>query len=116
MRIIKEEIEEERQKFTERIQGAEVSLFIENVFAVYSKESKPIAERSDLGTTVEKVLEKKNMIEKLQEKMNQRLDIINNLLANHVNMNTNVSASTTPNIVKNNIRFTTVHLHNQGKQ
>jgi hypothetical protein len=51
------------------------------------------------------VLEKKALIEKLQEKMNQRLEIINSLLANHAMIQFNQNNVGTPSIVKNNIKM-----------
>jgi hypothetical protein len=82
LKMIKLDIENEKIKFKERIQGAEMSLFIENIFTVAKLESKPTMEFNNPESLVHNVIEKKMLIEKLQEKMTQRLDIINNMLAN----------------------------------
>mmetsp|Transcript_1854 Transcript_1854/g.1784 ORF Transcript_1854/g.1784 Transcript_1854/m.1784 type:complete len:135 (+) Transcript_1854:871-1275(+) len=84
LKLIKEDIKEEKQKFKERLQGAEVSLFIENIFSVDYMETKTTSDPDELSNIVKNVMEKKNLIEKLQEKMSERLGVINNLLANHV--------------------------------
>lgn len=90
--------------FNERLQGVEVSLFIENIFTVDIKESKRPTEDSSIASLVQNVLEKKTIIEKLQEKMTQRLDIINNLLANHAFLG-NGSSQTGANMIKNHINI-----------
>ena len=81
--MIKEETGEQKSKFSERIQGSDVALLIENVFTVEAKEVINTSDSSELTEIVKNVIEKKNIIEKLQEKMSQRLGIINNLLTNH---------------------------------
>jgi hypothetical protein len=107
--MIKQEMDQNKNTFKERTQGVEFSLFIENVFVVEKPEQNVIEEYSshnDAVSLVRNVLEKKQLIEKLQEKMNQRLDILNNLLANHaMNLPTPPAASMTPIIVKNNIKM-----------
>ena len=103
--MIKEDIKEEKQKFKERLQGAEVSLFIENIYSVDYMESKTTSDPDELTSIVKNVMEKKNLIEKLQEKMAERLGVINNLLANHVIAHVPMAdekteSSQAPNIVK----------------
>lgn len=83
LKMIKLDIESEKLKFTERIQGAEMSLFIENIFIIDKSEPRPSDELRDPASLVQTVLEKKMLIEQLQEKMAQRLDVINNMLASH---------------------------------
>lgn len=81
--MIKENDGQEKSTFSERIQGAEVGLLIENIFTVETKEVINSSDSNELTEIVKNVIEKKNIIEKLQEKMSQRLGIINNLLTNH---------------------------------
>ena len=106
LKLIKQDIEQEKIKFKERTQGAEISLFIENIFTLNSKENKTNPDLSSPEGLVKNVIEKKLLIEKLQEKMSQRLEIFNQLLANHairqsaMNINNN-----TPNIIKNSIKL-----------
>ena len=118
LKLIKEDLSEEKEKFSERIQGAEVSLFIENIFSVHSQDVKTSSDSNELSCIVKNVIEKKNIIEKLQEKMSQRLGIINNLLANHYTAHTVQVAQAekirevqqSPNIVKNNIKLINLNL------
>lgn len=103
--MIKQDIEEEKARFKERIQGAEISLFIENIFTVDSAEVKSSGDESNLVGIVKNVLEKKVLIEKLQEKMSERLGIINNLLANHALIQGNTAANGVTSVIKNDIRL-----------
>lgn len=54
---------------------------------------------------VKNVIEKKVLIEKLQEKMNERLGIINNLLANHALIQGNPATNGVTSVIKNDIRL-----------
>ena len=83
LKMIKLDIDSEKLKFKERIQGAEVSLFIENILTIDKIESKPSCDFSDPNAMVHHVIEKKQLMEKLYEKMTQRIDALNNMLANH---------------------------------
>ncbi len=60
-------------------------------------------------------MEKKNLIEKLQEKMTERLGVINDLLANHAVSNApqpeeKSGSQQAPSIVKNNIKLINLNL------
>ena len=58
LKMIKMDIDSEKLKFKERIQGAEVSLFIENIFTIDKIESKPSCDFSDPNYVVQIVIEK----------------------------------------------------------
>ena len=89
-----------------------MSLFIENIFEVASHEVKAPSDASNPKALVANVLEKKALIEKLQEKMNQRLDIINNLLASHTMIQSTQNTSTAPNIMKSNVKMVNLNFGN----
>ena len=106
LKIIKQDILQEKIKFIERTQGAEFSLFIENIFTIESKESINNLDATTPSGLVKNVIEKKLLIEKLQDKMNQRLEILNQLLVNHAIRQNSHNINPPPlNIVKNNINL-----------
>lgn len=117
LKMIKLDIENEKIKFQERVQGAETSLFIENIFTVAKLESKSTMEFNDPESLVHNVIEKKVLIEKLREKMTQRLDIINSMLANQSLINnikpTNRALST---VVKSALSGITPKAKNSNKR
>lgn len=115
LKLIKEDLKEEKEKFKERVQGVEVSLFIENIYSIDHLETKATSDPDELASIVKNVIEKKNLIEKLQEKMSERLGVINNLLANHAVSNApqaepKAETLQTPNIVKNSIKLINLNL------
>lgn len=105
LKLIKQDIEEEKEKFKERIQGAEISLFIENIFSVDFKKPDGSNDNNTPASLVKNVIAKKMLIERLQEKCHQRLDIINNLLASHIEAPHTEKDESTPGIVKNSIKM-----------
>ena len=56
--MIKQDMEQEKVRFKERIQGAEMSLFIENIFTLNSKENKTNSDLSSPEGLVKNVIEK----------------------------------------------------------
>jgi hypothetical protein len=64
---IREDIENERHTFIERIQGAEMSLFIENVMSVASASLLEKHEEGNLEEMVHHLLERKKLVESLEQ-------------------------------------------------
>lgn len=64
---IREDIEHERHNFIERIQGAEMSLFIENVMSVASASLLNKHDEGNLEEMVHHLLERKKLVESLEQ-------------------------------------------------
>ena len=78
---IKEDIENDRHTFIERVQGAEMSLFIENVMSVASSSLFAKHNDTNVDEMVKHILERKKLIEAFEqenEKENQ------NFMANFI--------------------------------
>ena len=64
---IREDVENDRNTFIERVQGAEMSLFIENVWSVTSSHSAEAHNYGDVNDIVQHILERKKMLETMNQ-------------------------------------------------
>ena len=81
-RKLKQEMESETKTFIERTQGAEMSLFIENVYTVASTSSQTqSALNGDVDVLVKQIFERKKLIEKVEkENENEESNFMNNVI------------------------------------
>jgi len=64
---IRDDMEHDRSKFTERLQGVEMSLFIENVFEVTSSSVAKNFKNEGIDEMVKNIMERKNMLEAMDQ-------------------------------------------------